>query len=187
MRSLPITVALLLLAACPACSKKPDSSPGSAAVAEGSASPVSPPSPAAGAAASPKPSALAGIGATLADRLQREAQSRPPIHPNADDLLAAFGKVGGEVSAKRQGLGATYKASFCEGGTTSDGTVTVGVCEYADGPSAKAGLAAMQAIYPAKQASHLVHNDTILTTLRLQDGPAAQALESRLVSTYLAM
>jgi hypothetical protein len=175
MRSLTVIAAALVLSAC------------SKTAAPGGSD--TPPAPAENASATPapQPSAFSRIGATLSDRLLKEAQSRPPIQPNADDLLAAFGKVGGAVTAKRQGLAATYKASFCEGGTTSDGAVTVGICEYADGDSAKAGLAAMQAIYPAKQASHLLHKDTVLTTLRLHDGPEALALESKVVATYLAL
>jgi hypothetical protein len=80
-----------------------------------------------------------------------------------------------------------YKASFCEGGTTSDGSVTVSICEYPDDGAAKAGLAAMRSTYPVKQASHALHKDTVLTTLRLQDGPAARTLESKLVSVYAAL
>lgn len=129
----------------------------------------------------------AGLGTTLADRLQREARSRPHIEPNADDVLAAFARAGDGVVTKRQGLGATYQASFCEGGTTGDGSITISICEYPDDGSAKAGLAAMQSTYPVKQANHALHKDTVLTTLRLQDGPAAHALESKLVAAYAAL
>ncbi len=134
--------------------------------------------------AAPSSSQPGGIAATLAQRLQSEAQNRPHIQPNADDVLAAFSKLGGTVSTKKQGLGATYKASFCEGGTTDDGAVTMSVCEYADDDSARAGLAALQAIYPARQASHVLHKDTVLTTLRLRDDPPARSLESKLVAAY---
>jgi len=169
-----------------ACSRKTEPSSGSEAVP---ASSVAPPAPAENASVSAAPQAFApsGIAATLSERLLNEAKSRPPILPNADDVLVAFAKVGGGIAAKRQGLAATYKASFCEGGTTSDGTVTLSICEYAGDDSAKAGLAALQAIYPAKQARHVLHKETVLTTLRLQDAPAAQALESKLVAAYLAL
>jgi hypothetical protein len=130
------------------------------------------------------PGAGSGLALTLAQRLASEAQNRPHIQPNADEVLAAFAKLGGGVAAKRQGLGATYKASFCEGGTTGDGALTMSVCEYPDDDSAKAGLATLQAIYPAKQASHVLHKDTVLTTLRLQDGPGPQGLEAKLVAAY---
>jgi hypothetical protein len=137
--------------------------------------------------AAPPTSAASRIAATLADRLVREAQSRPAIQPNADDILAAFAKAGSGVVMKKQGLGATYKASFCQGGTTSDGAVTVSICEYADEAAANVGLTALQAIYPAKLARHVLHKSTVLTTLRLQDGRGAQALEGKLVATYTAL
>ena len=123
-------------------------------------------------------------GTTLAGRLAQEARSRPPIHPNADEILAAFAKAGGVVPTKNQGLGSTYNAKFCEGGTTEDGLVTISICEYADADSAKAGLQALQEIFPAKAATHVLRKDTVLTTLKLKDGPAAQALESKLLAAY---
>ncbi len=186
MRSLPFVTAVLVLTAC---SKATDSSPGAEPVVASVASSVTPPAPAESASASsaPQPSAAPGIAATLAQRLVNEAQSRPPIHPNADEVLVAFANAGGGVAAKKQGLAVTYKARFCEGGTTNDGAVTLSVCEYADDDSAKGGLAALQAIYPAKQSRHVLHKDTVLTTLRLLDRPAAQALESKLVAVYLAL
>jgi hypothetical protein len=179
--------ATLVVAACskqtePAADRAPSSGAAPAASAQ-AAAPAAAPTP----AAATTPSAASGIAATLADRLARETLNRPRIQPNADDILAAFAKAGGAVTTKKQGLAATYKASFCEGGTTGDGSVTVSICEYTDGPAASAGLAALQAIYPAKQARHVLHKDTVLTTLRLQDGPGAQALESKLLAAYAAL
>jgi hypothetical protein len=165
------------------CTKKtdPSSAPAAAALAAPPAAPIASAPPLAGA------SAASPLGINLAQRLQREAQSRPHIAPNADDVLAAFGKVEAAVPAKKQGLGATYKASFCEGGTTGDGSVTVSVCEYADHDAAQEGLATLEIIFPAKQAQHVLHKDTVLTTLRLQDTATAQALENRLVTAYQAL
>lgn len=181
LRAVPVAAAALLLAACSkrtGASSEPDPAPAATPAA---------PAETTVASAAPQSSAASRIAATLADRLVREAQNRPPIQPNADDVLAAFAKAGSGVVLKKQGLGATYKASFCEGGTTGDGSVTVSICEYTDGPAASAGLAALQAIYPAKQARHVLHKDTVLTTLRLQDGPGAQALESKLLAAYAAL
>lgn len=185
MQSPRWVAAVLVLAAGSACAKRADPSPGPEAVPTTRAAPPAPAS--ASASAAPQASSPSGIAATLSERLRNEALSRPPIHPNADDVLVALAKVGGGVAAKKQGLAVTYKASYCEGGTTSDGAVTLGVCEYADGDSAKAGLAALEAIYPAKQARHVLHKDTVLTTLRLQDGPSARELESKLAAAYLAL
>jgi hypothetical protein len=181
-----LTAAAVVVAAC---SKKddPSASPGQPPASSATPSLSAAPPQGAGISATPPASAASGIVATLADRLVREAQDRPHIQPNADDVLAAFANAGGGVVTKKQGLGATYKASFCEGGTTSDGSVTISVCEYADAAAANAGLAALQAIYPAKQARHVLHKDTVLTTLRLQDGQGAQALENKLVTAYTAL
>ena len=184
-----VTLAFLTFAtfAPGACSKKPDpagaSPPGPApeSVAASSAS------QAASASAAPSAAGPSSIAVTLGERLLKESQNRPHIQPNADDVLTAFAKAGGAVATKKQGLAATYKASFCEGGTTSDGSVTVSICEYPDDDSAKTGLAALQAIYPATQANHVLHKDTVLTTLRLKDGSSAQALESKLVAAYTAL
>lgn len=170
-----------------ACSKKADDAATPAPVPSGSAAPSAAPQAAAGSAPSQPTVAGGGLASTLSDRLVKEAQNRPAIQPNADDVLAAFAKIGGGVTAKKQGLGATYKASFCEGGTTSDGAVTVSICEYPDDASSKDGLTALQTIYPAKQAMHVLHKDTVLTTLRLQDGPAAQTLETKLIAAYKAL
>ncbi len=175
--------------AVPACVKNPP--PGADADAAGATSATAAPSAVATASAepssSPAPSATTPGATTLADRLNQEAQSRPPIHPNADDVLAAFATAGGGVATKRQGLGATYKAKFCEGGTTGDGLVTISICEYPDGDSAKAGLQALQEIYPVKTATHVLRKNTVLTTLKLKDGPPAQALESKLLAAYKGM
>jgi hypothetical protein len=183
LRAVTLATAAVVLAAC---SRKNDPPTATGEAPATSAAP-SVPAEAAVASVSPLTSPPSGIAATLADRLLREAQSRPHIQPNADDVLAAFAQAGGGVVTKRQGLAATYKASFCEGGTTSDGSVTISVCEYADAAAASAGLAALQTIYPAKQARHVLHKDTVLTTLRLQDGPGAQALESKLIAAYTAL
>jgi hypothetical protein len=121
------------------CSKKTaEESPAPSAAPAGSAAPSSIAAPSAVASAAPQAN---GVAMTLADRLLKEAQSRPAIQPNADDVLAAFAKIGGGVVTKKQGMGATYKASFCEGGTTGDGAVTLSICEYPDDASAKDGLA----------------------------------------------
>ena len=179
-RPVALVLTALLFAAC---SKKPDTSstPGPASATAASSAPAASAAPASPAAAG------SGVAFTLGERLRTEAQNRPPLHPNADDVLDAFEKAGGGVAAKKQGLAATYKASFCEGGTTSDGALTMSVCEYPNDDAAKAGLAALQAIYPASQARHVLHKDTVLTTLRLKDGPATQALEGKLVAAYTAL
>jgi hypothetical protein len=171
-----------------ACSKKPVPAATEApAASAASSSAGATATDAALAPAAAQSAAGSGFATTLSDRLLKEAQNRPHIEPNADDVLAALTKAGGAFGAKKQGLAATYKASFCEGSTTADGAVTAGICEYADEASAKVGLDALQAIYPAKKATHTLHKATVLTTLRLQDGPAAQALEAKLIAAYKAL
>jgi len=183
----PVLVFAAFLAV-PACVKSsppvPDAgsvaTPTAASSAPSTTSAVAPPAPAPAA----PPSGALPAATTLADRLAEEARSRPLIHPNADEVLAAFAAAGGEVTTKRQGLAATYKASFCEGGTTGDRLVTLSICEYPDGDAAKVGLRTLQEVYPAKNATHVLHKDTVLTTLRLQDGPPAHTLESKLLVAY---
>jgi hypothetical protein len=190
---MPISRPVLLLAAVlvlPACVKTPPPGAEADASSTASATPAaasSAPATAAAAASSatpPVPAGLGAVGTSLAGRLAQEAQSRPPIHPNADEILAAFAKAGGMVPTKNQGLGSTYNAKFCEGGTTEDGLVTISICEYADADSAKAGLKALQDIFPAKAATHVLRKNTVLTTLKLKDGPPAQALEAKLLAAY---
>jgi hypothetical protein len=178
---------LAAVLAVPACVKTPPPGADADASSIASATPAvasSAPATASAAASSATPTGLGAVGTTLAGRLAQEAQSRPPIHPNADEILAAFAKAGGVVATKNQGLGSTYKAKFCEGGTTEDGLVTISICEYADADSAKAGLQALQDIFPAKAATHVLRKNTVLTTLKLKDGPPAQALESKLLGVY---
>jgi hypothetical protein len=165
----------------PACSKKADSSIAPGAALATRETPMATPS------ATLQPSAPSGIQATLSERLVVEAHNRPHIQPNADDILATLAKAGAGVAAKKQGLGATFKASFCKGGTTADGWVTVSICEYDSDESAKAGLAALQAIYPRKLARHVLHKTTVLTTMRLQDGTAAEEIEAKMIDTYNAL
>ena len=62
--------------------------------------------------------------------------------------------------------------------------MTLSSCEYADADSAKAGLQARQEIFPAKAATHVLRKDTVLTTLKLKDDPAAKALEGKLLPAY---
>jgi len=189
---MPISRPVLWLAAVltvPACVKTPPTGAEADASSAASATPAASSAPATASAAAssappPVPSGLGAVATTLAGRLAQEARSRPPIHPNADEILAAFAKAGGVVPTKNQGLGSTYNAKFCEGGTTEDGLVTISICEYADADSAKAGLQALQEIFPAKAATHVLRKDTVLTTLKLKDGPAAQALESKLLAAY---
>jgi hypothetical protein len=178
-----VLLALAVLAAA-GCAKK--TSP--ADESSGAPSATTTAAPAASAAASavgPGNPSLAET--TLADRLAREARNRPPIQPNADDVLAALAKVGAVMPTKRQGLGATYKASFCEGGTTSDGAITVSICEYSDEAAAKAGLEALKDIFPAKGAEHVLHKDTVLTTLRLKEGADVQTQQSKMTAAYKAL
>jgi hypothetical protein len=187
---MPISRPVLWLAAvlvAPACVKTPPPGAEADASSTASATPApasSVPATASAAASSATPPGLGAVGTSLAGRLAQEAQSRPPIHPNADEILAAFAKTGGVVPTKNQGLGSTYKAKFCEGGTTEDGLVTISICEYADGDSAKVGLQALQEIFPAKAATHVMRKNTVLTTLKLKDGPPAQALETKLLAAY---
>jgi hypothetical protein len=188
-RALGLATLLFASAAATACVKTQPpgaDADGGAPAPSAAASVAAAPSASSAPSSSPLPADSSAVpaGMTMFDRLALEARTRPAIHPNADDVFAAFAKVGGELGAKQQGMGATYKARFCQGGTTNDGLVSVGVCEYPDADSAKIGLQAMMDLYPVKKANHVLRKSIVLTTLKVKDGPAAQALEDKLLAAF---
>jgi hypothetical protein len=162
------------------CSKK-DAEPSPPAA---SASAVA---PAAGAFdASPGPLAP---GETVAGRLAEEAQHRPPIKPNADDIFAAFEHAGAPVPRKQQSLGRTYKSPFCEGGYTFDVRLAINICEYPDDAAAAAGLAASKAAFPGLTTRKVWnHKLTTVTIIEQKQGDSAiPPLEKKLSDVYMAL
>lgn len=125
-------------------------------------------------------------GDTLGTIMMKEAANRPHIQPNADDIYANLQKMGIAIGKQKQGLGRTYRASYCTGADTADGNLGVNICEYKDEAAAKAGVDVSQ--MPGV-AGHRVlqHKATVLTLILRKTGSAAESLDKRVGDAYLAM
>jgi len=185
-------VLLLGLVACSRGAAEPASSgPSGTPVA---ATPAPATSAAAATAAPNAPAATAvAPGATRPDEtlfglLGSEAQNRPHIQPNADDVYGALQKAGYAVGDRRQSLGRTYKASYCTGAYTSDGSLAVDVCEYPDEAAAKTGLATARTLFPGMTSRTVVgHKATILTVINQRGEVAADARARRIATLYASL
>lgn len=176
-RPLPLLVLALSLAAC---SRSAPAEPTPAVAAT-----AAPPPPPAAAAADP---ASAKPDETLFGLLGVEAQSRPKIAPNADDVYAALEKAGYAIGERRQSLGRTYKAAYCTGAYTKDASLAVDVCEYPDEASARAGLARARELFPS-MANRMVfgRKGTLLTVINQKGDAAADARAKKIAAVYMAI
>jgi hypothetical protein len=157
-------------------------------VACSKATPTAPPvasqtAPTAAAAASPGAPALAKTLdpatdlSALADRMQFEASHRPGGKVNADTVLDALERTGMHLRKRRQYLGATMHASYCAGGTTSDG-VAISVCEYTNHEAAMSAKQFIDKQYAAIDASRVVQGQTLLVVARAQPQVAELAIHT---------
>jgi hypothetical protein len=103
----------------------------------------------------------------LAVRLQYEATHRPATTPSSERVLDAIDAAGLKVAVRRQFLGVAMKASYCAGGTTSDG-IAISVCEYASAAEATAGKKYADRQYAAMgpEAIRATRGATVLTVVR---------------------
>lgn len=169
MRASTALACLLLIA----CNSKPPAAPPSPAAS-------APPAPAAAPAAAPE----TGPALSLADRLAKEASSRPEGAIRLEDVVAALKEHGVSVARTRQVLGSMVGARYCAIAMTAHG-LGVAACEFDSPESARAGLVSSQARFdseiPGRQL--LVNGKTLLTV-----APAAAALgeESHTVTTLFA-
>jgi hypothetical protein len=125
---------------------------------------------------------------TLFGLLGAEAQNRPRIQPNADDVYGALQKAGYAVGDRKQSLGRTYKAAYCTGAYTKDGSLAVDVCEYPDEAAAKTGLAAARTLFPGMSSRTVVgHKATILTVINQRGEVAADARAKRIATLYASL
>jgi hypothetical protein len=120
-------------------------------------------------------------------RLDREAHNRPAIAPNADDILAAFAKSGVVFDKPRRGLGATFAARYCLGGTTTDGAITLGICEYPDDVGAAKGADIARNLLHVKTRDVFTHKETMINVIRLRDDAPTRALRDKLQAVYMAL
>ena len=125
---------------------------------------------------------------TLTGRLAREARGRPRVSPTAEEVLAALDRVGASIPNKQQSLGDTYKANYCLGGYTVDGSFAISACEYADAADAEAGRALSKQILSRVTTRDVwTHKTDTLAIVQLKADDATAARKSKLVATFLAM
>ncbi len=105
---------------------------------------------------------------TLFGSLALELKNRPHVHPNVDDGWAALAKAGVPVPAPAQGLGRTYKASYCAHGVLADNTISVALCEYADEKLALAGLAEAKTLFPGMESRETLGRKTLVCVVTFQ-------------------
>jgi hypothetical protein len=125
---------------------------------------------------------LSGIAA----RLGYEATHRPATGPSSDRVLDALEAAGIKLAERRQFLGIAMKASYCAGGTTSDG-VAISVCEYATAEAAQAGKAFADRQYAAMSpnAIRAIHGASLLTVVHPQE--RSPALAERALHTFTTL
>jgi hypothetical protein len=170
-----------------ACAKKDQGeapSPSASAAASLMAAPAVSSVPAAPTAGSP----VLGPGETLAGHLAQEALDRPKVKPNADDLFAAFDKLGATIPQKQPSLADTYNAKYCVGGYTEARDLAITICEYADEASASAGRDLSQKLLEKVTARDVYsHKDVTLAIIQLKADSATTALKKRMVLAMNAM
>jgi hypothetical protein len=125
-------------------------------------------------------------GETLMGELTREASNRPNGKP-ADDVFAALTKAGVVMDARKQSMGATYKAAYCTGGYTSDGALAVNVCEYTTEADATAGRAYAKTMFPNLKTREVwAHKTTTLTIIQQRTDEGARVVEKRALDAFNA-
>jgi hypothetical protein len=118
---------------------------------------------------------------TLAERLTREASSRPAGALRAEDVAAALQRAGLGLAPMQQVLARTVGARFCMSARTEAG-MGVAVCEFADDAEAARGLdysrRTFDRLIPDRRL--LRNHRTVLTLTGAQalDGQAARAAEA---------
>ena len=152
-----------------------------------------PASPTAPVAEEPPPRAAASTEQgpatdSLSSRLAYEASRRPQVTPSVEQVLAALEKAGAVLARKQQSLGETYKADYCLGGYTVEGSLALSVCEYGDAAAAQAGRDLSKQIL-ARVASRDVwaHKADTLSIIQLKDDDATATRKKRLVETFLSL
>jgi len=129
-----------------------------------------------------------GPGETLMGRLSKEGRERPGVAPTAEDVFAAFDRLGASVPQREQTLGATYKAAYCVGGYTADRTLAINVCEYGNEGAATAGRDLSRSLFPDLPSRDVWRRKaTTLSIIEQKRDDATIALQKKLVSAFLAL
>ena len=120
-----------------------------------------------------------------AERLAREAASRPPATPRVEDVLTALARAGLAPGRPQQVLARTLGASFCASAATAQGT-GVAVCEFSSEEVARRGLAfsrlAFDRIIPGRTLT--LNRKTLLTVTRAEASPNAEAEARAAVAAF---
>jgi len=138
--------------------------------------------------AAPSGSAVFKTGsASLGERFDVEAHSRPSGTPKAEDVFAAFEKAGFPVTDRKQTLASTVAARYCIQGITKN-SVTVSVCEYADEAAAAAGRdESVKAFAAIQNRDVFLRKATMLTLLQAPKTPASEAEAKRAAEIFSSM
>jgi hypothetical protein len=125
---------------------------------------------------------------TLAERLMREAGSRPAGALRAEEVATALERAGLALRPMKQVLARTVGARFCMSTQTGAG-LGVAVCEFADDADAARGLD-----YSRRTFDHLIPNRrlarnhrTVLTLTRAQPTPALDDQAARAVQAFASL
>ena len=150
-RALPALVAWGLLA----CQSDKPAAPAPAPA------PAAQPKPVAG-SAEPGRQAAGGRYGQVMQHLADEKSNRPGQKPTADDVFAALQAAGVAVRDRKQVVGATVKARYCES-AKADG-LALSVCEYGSPAEAQAGVKFVLETFAALQRDRVttVHGATTL-------------------------
>ena len=112
----------------------------------------------------------------LADRLVREAATRPAIPLSTERVQQALAKQGVALQRWKQVLASPVGARFCMAGLTAAG-LAVSICEYPDANAAARGAATSHARFDQLIPNRsLVRNGATLLTLTHPSSPDRERL-----------
>ncbi len=126
-------------------------------------------------------------GEGLGGRFAREAKNRPGLKPSSDDVFAALETAGVSLPAKKQSMGATYKAAYCAGGYSADSLVAITVCEYTNEAEANAGRDYSISLFPQMTNRTVVaHKTNTLQVIIQKPGAPSEAEKKKAVDAFNA-
>ena len=140
------------------------------------------------ATASPSNPVTADDHLPLAERLAREASSRPSSGPRVEAVAAALTRSGAGLGPLRQVLGRTIGARFCMAGQTAPG-LGVSICEFRDAPDAARGLAMSRQTFDRLIPNRRLERNrgTVLTLTRPSVNPDLDAEAARLAHLFASL
>jgi hypothetical protein len=122
----------------------------------------------------------------LADRLTREATTRPAVAPKAEDVFAAIVKAGIPLDPPEQHLASPIGARYCLGATSpAPQNLKMSACEYADDAAANAGRTmSLKAFASIPKRDVTVNHKTTLTILQSPADAGSQAAHDKAVAAF---